>query len=100
MCQSTRQLPELVELANENHSYFCYGGHVASDYPQSYDQWRRCITVDCGIDLTDGFIEARLQALGDPTDVGTAKFVELYGDAYLKQVVVWFEPARSEVGAA
>ncbi|MEM7286062.1 MAG: hypothetical protein AAF480_06900 [Actinomycetota bacterium] len=72
---------------------------MASDYPQSYDEWRRCITVDCGIDLTAAFIEARLQALGNPSDAGTARFIELYGDGYLRQVITWFERAQAESGA-
>ena len=72
---------------------------MASDFPRTYDQWRHCITVDCGIDLTASFIEARLKALGDPADAGTARFVELYGESYLDDVVQWFERARSDAGA-
>lgn len=72
---------------------------MADDFPRTYDQWRRCITIDCGIDLTEAFIEGRLRALGDPADSHTAQFVELYGDSYLDQVIAWFERARSESGA-
>lgn len=72
---------------------------MANDFPRSYDEWRRCITVDCGIDLTPSFIEARLRALRDPSDSHTAGFVELYGDGYLDQVIAWFEIVRSETGA-
>ncbi|MEM8925335.1 MAG: hypothetical protein AAGD35_17670 [Actinomycetota bacterium] len=66
-------------------------------FPQTFDEWRRCITVDCGIDLTPAFITMRLTALQDRSDAHTAQFAETYGDDYLQQVIEWFELARSGV---
>ncbi|MEM9131949.1 MAG: hypothetical protein AAF962_03635 [Actinomycetota bacterium] len=68
---------------------------MANAFPQTFDEWRRCITVDCGIDLTGAFIDERLRALRDPDDSQTAQFAELYGEGYLEQVIEWFERARS-----
>ena len=71
---------------------------MADAFAQTYAEWRRCITVDCGIDLTTAFIEERLRALRDPDDSQTAQFAQLYGEGYLEQVIEWFELARSEAG--
>lgn len=68
---------------------------MASAFPQTYDEWRRCIVIDCGIDLTDAFIDQRLRALRDPSDAHTAQFAETYGDEYLSQVIEWFEMAQA-----
>ena len=71
---------------------------MASDYPQTYAEWRHCITIDCGIALTDSYITARIAALRDDSDPHTARFVELYGEHYHAQVVGWFERASAELG--
>jgi hypothetical protein len=65
--------------------------------PQSYDRWRRCITIDCGLALTPAFIDARLAELRDPSAHRTRRFVEHYGEAHRAQVVAWFERARREL---
>ena len=31
--------------------------------PQSYEQWRHCIEVECGIALTEPFVTQRLACL-------------------------------------
>lgn len=72
---------------------------MATQLPKTYAEWRHCITVDCGIELTTQFIEARLRALGDPADSHTARFVELYGEGHRDQVIEWFELARTEPAA-
>jgi len=61
--------------------------------PQSYDQWRRCIEVDCGIPLTPDFIRARLAELVEPSDFRTVQFVRLYGEAHRQRVITWFQQA-------
>jgi len=65
--------------------------------PESYERWRRCITVDCGLALTPAFIDARLAELRDPSAHRTRRFVEHYGEAHRAQVVAWFERARREL---
>ncbi|MEM9695816.1 MAG: hypothetical protein AAGA56_24955 [Myxococcota bacterium] len=65
----------------------------------SYDEWKHCITVKCGIPLTSDYVDKRLAALSDEQDKATARFVELYGDAYRRQTIAWFEQARRELAA-
>jgi hypothetical protein len=67
--------------------------------PESYERWRRCITVDCGLALTPEFIDARLAELRDPSAHRTRRFVEQYGEAHRDRVIAWFERARLEVSA-
>lgn len=65
--------------------------------PQSYEEWRHCITVICNQPLTRPFIEARIRALNTPTDHMTAKFVQLYGDEQRARTLDWFERAKREL---
>lgn len=65
--------------------------------PRSYQDWKRCITVDCGIKLTHEYIEERLRALQDERNAHTAEFIRLYGTAHWQNVMRWFERALNEV---
>ena len=47
--------------------------------PETYAQWHRCITVDCGLALTPAFIAQRLAAMADPQSEETLRFRRLYG---------------------
>ncbi len=67
--------------------------------PATYERWRRCITVDCGLELTPAFIDARLAELRDPNAHHTRRFVEDYGETHRARVVEWFERARREASA-
>jgi hypothetical protein len=62
--------------------------------PASYSDWHHCITVDCNILLTAGYIDARITALQDDKDFRTRQFVKLYGQQHRHQVIEWFEQAR------
>lgn len=66
--------------------------------PESYEEWHRCITVNCGLTLTTSYIDERLKALRNPKDPATKRFCELYGHDQLEQTISWFERARA--GAA
>lgn len=66
-----------------------------SPLPETYDQWRHCIEVTCGIPLTPAFIAARLEALADDHDPHTRRFVEQWGDAHRRRVLGWLETARA-----
>ena len=68
-----------------------------SDIPQTYEQWRHCITVICNQPLTQEYIEERIKALNSTTDHMTVKFVQLYGDAQRIRTLEWFERARREL---
>ena len=63
----------------------------------SYEDWHHCIEIECGIPLTPEFIEMRLNALRNPSDLHTQKFLDEWGQAHLNQVIHWFEMARSRV---
>ncbi len=71
-----------------------------SPFPQSYDEWQHCITVECGIPLTASFVAQRLAILGDKEAQETRRFRNLYGDDYWQLVVGWFERAAKELGTA
>lgn len=64
---------------------------------QSYEDWKHCITVKCGIPLTADYIAKRVAALRNLQDPMTKRFVTLYGEAYRGRVIGWFEQARQEV---
>lgn len=64
--------------------------------PTSYETWQRCITVDCGIALSEEFCRERLEALADPRDPHTRRFRDLYGEEHLRMVQGWFERALDE----
>jgi len=61
--------------------------------PETYAQWHRCITVDCGIALTPDFIAQRLAALADAQSQENVRFRRLYGDAHWQRVRKWFKLA-------
>jgi hypothetical protein len=64
---------------------------------KSYEDWKHCITVLCGIPLTRPYIEERLAALRDPADLSTQKFVATWGEQHRLCVIGWFEQAQQEV---
>ena len=68
--------------------------------PNTYEEWRHCITIKCGIPLTDAYIEERLRALRSPRDAATERFRKLYGQRRLDQTIRWFEQARAEARPA
>ncbi|WP_020209956.1 hypothetical protein [Gilvimarinus chinensis] len=65
--------------------------------PQTYEQWRHCITEICQIPLTAEYIEKRLQSLNNPNDHTTAQFVQLYGEKQRIHTLQWFEQAKAEL---
>lgn len=63
---------------------------------RTYEDWKHCITVLCGIPLTRSFIEQRLAALRDPQDHGTRTFIDTWGTPHHRKVVEWFEQSLRE----
>ena len=63
--------------------------------PATYEQWHYCITVECGIPLTEEFVAERLQVWRDENADETKRFRKLYGDAYWRAVISWFEHAQA-----
>ncbi|MEM7764648.1 MAG: hypothetical protein AAF290_11240 [Pseudomonadota bacterium] len=64
--------------------------------PVNYEQWRHCISVECGLELSPAFIEQRLKVWKDEQAQETRRFRQLYGVQYLAAVVSWFERAQKE----
>ena len=62
--------------------------------PTNYEEWRHCIIVECGLELTPAYIDGRIAALNDDRDYYTQQFVKLYGQPYLQQVLNWFNQAK------
>ncbi|WP_325346884.1 hypothetical protein [Xylophilus sp.] len=67
--------------------------------PRTYDQWRHCITVECGIALTPEYAAGRLAVWNDPECDETQRFRKLYGDAHWNRVRAWFQQAADKRGA-
>lgn len=65
-------------------------------FPQSYESWRYCIEHKCGLRLTRDYLQQRIGVLTDPQQEETLRFTRTYGNAYLAQVVAWFERAAAE----
>ncbi|WP_298918953.1 hypothetical protein [uncultured Algimonas sp.] len=63
--------------------------------PQTYEDWERCITVDCGIPLTRDYVAARIDALQDDKDFHTQKFVKTWGEAHRAKTLGWFRQAAT-----
>jgi hypothetical protein len=62
--------------------------------PDTYAAWRRCIEVDCGLELTPDFIRTRLDSLSCDRDPHTRRFVAQWGEEHRKRVLGWLEKAR------
>jgi len=63
----------------------------------TYEDWKHCITVSCGIPLTLDYVEKRIDELKDPNDFGTQKFKKTWGDEHREQIISWFEKAKAEL---
>jgi hypothetical protein len=64
--------------------------------PETYAQWRHCITQECGIALTRAFAEERLAVWSDPDAEETRRFEQLYGAAHRERVRRWFAEALEQ----
>lgn len=65
---------------------------------KSFEDWKHCITVLCGIPLTEPYVEKRLTELRDPANTTTQKFVAMWGEQHRLRIVGWFEQAQREIG--
>jgi len=63
-------------------------------YFESYENWHETITQRCKTELTPEYARSRISALQDSKDRSTKEFVAKYGQAYLKQVIQWYEQAE------
>ena len=58
--------------------------------PQTFDEWKHCIINDCKINLTKEFALQRLEVYQDKNHSETKKFVSLYGEQHLNNVILWY----------
>jgi hypothetical protein len=66
--------------------------HVFNDF----EEWRRAITLRCGLTLSRDYCAERIAALTDETVPSTRSFIDTYGESYRKTVISWFEIARQQ----
>jgi len=62
--------------------------------PNTYEEWRHCIIVECGLELTPDYISERISALQNNGDYYTQQFVKLYGQEHHQKVLAWFAQAQ------
>lgn len=72
-------------------------GNNKSVLPGDYRQWRHCIEVLGGIELTPAYLGERLAILLDDEHPETINFAKLYGKEHLQRTVDWFCRAANEV---
>lgn len=65
--------------------------------PETYDEWRHCIVVECGLKLTKPFIEKRITDLQNNGEHHTQQFIKRYGRQHHQQVLNWFAKAAKEL---
>ena len=58
---------------------------------QNFEEWKNCIVNDCKIDLTPQFAAKRLAVYRDRNNPETKKFLSLYGEKHLDNVIYWFQ---------
>jgi hypothetical protein len=58
--------------------------------PQTFSEWKDCIRIDCKINLTQKFAQQRLAVYQDKEHTETKKFILLYGEQHLKNIIQWF----------
>jgi len=59
--------------------------------PQNFFEWKNCITKDCKIELTKAFAMERLNVYLDNKNPETQKFVKLYGQQHLNNIINWYK---------
>ena len=69
---------------------------MTSPFPQNFNEWKYCITVECGITLSSSFIAQRLLVWRDESNEETRRFRQRFGDKYWRSVIGWFTQAETE----
>lgn len=68
-----------------------------SSIPTTYAQWKHCITVKCGIQLTRPYVTARIATLSEQNSAENRSFRSLYGEQHYQSVKRWFAQALEEL---
>lgn len=67
--------------------------------PTTYENWRHCIEVHCGIPLTQAFVAQRQRELDDRNVFSTEQLLRRYGDDHVARLRHWFQRAAEELDA-
>jgi hypothetical protein len=59
--------------------------------PRTFEEWRNCIINDCRINLNKDFAQKRLSVYTDRSNPQTEKFISLYGESHLNNIINWFQ---------
>lgn len=59
--------------------------------PKTFEEWKRCIEHDCGIQLKRAYIEQRLTILRESHHEETRRFIQIYGEEHWQLIVDCFE---------
>ena len=62
--------------------------------PENYSQWQNCIVNECGIPLTEAFVDKRIATMEDLKNEHTRQFIRCFGEAHYESVLVWFKQAK------
>ena len=58
---------------------------------QSFEEWKYCIENDCKIKLTKEFAKKRLSVYLNRKEAETQKFISLYGEQHLENIIKWLK---------
>lgn len=59
--------------------------------PQTFQDWKNCIVNNCKINLTKDFARQRLAVYQDKSNTETQKFISLYGEQHLLNIIQWLQ---------
>ncbi len=59
--------------------------------PHTFNDWKNCIENDCKIELTKQFAATRLDVYQNPNNDETKKFIQLYSEQHLKNIIQWLQ---------
>lgn len=58
--------------------------------PKTYEEWKKCILIDCKINLTSEFVKERITTLENIDNQETKRFINLYGGNHYQNILSWF----------
>ena len=70
---------------------------MTSPFPQNFQEWKYCITVECGITLNASLINQRLSVWRNENHEETRRFRQRYGDDQWRSVIGWFAEAKRQL---
>ncbi|TVR80641.1 MAG: hypothetical protein EA409_07390 [Saprospirales bacterium] len=62
--------------------------------PKTFEEWKNCIVYDCKINLNRSFAQKRIAVYRDKNQAETKKFILLYGENHLNNIIQWLKQIR------